>query len=104
MENRIKEQQLCLFADRTSCREFDSNQLRLWFSSLAYVILTELKRKGLKGTSLEKAQCTTIRLNLFKIGALVKVSVRRIYIQMSSAYSYMDTFRKVLFNLKHSYG
>ena len=104
MENRIKEQQLCLFADRTSTHEFMSNQLRLWFSSLAYVILSELRRVGLRGTELAKSQCTTIRLKLFKIGALIKVSVRRIYIQMSSTYVYANTLRKVILNLKHSYG
>ena len=92
------------FADRTSTHEFMSNQLRLWFSSFAYVILSELRRVGLRETELAKSQCTTIRLKLFKIGALIKVSVRRIYIQMSSAYVYANTLRKVILNLKHSYG
>ena len=80
MENRIKEQQLCLFADRTSTHDFTSNQLRLWFSSVSYVLMSELRRKALKGTALARDQCSTMRLKLFKIGALVKVSVRRVYI------------------------
>lgn len=80
MENKIKEQQLCLFADCTSTRELAANQTRLWFASLAYVLMSEFRRKGLKGTELAKAQCTTIRLRLFKIGALVKVSIRRVYV------------------------
>ena len=69
MENRIKEQQLALFADRTSTHEIRSNQLRLYFSSFAYVLMHTLRRLGLEGTSMAKAQCDTIRLKLFKIGA-----------------------------------
>ena len=104
MENRIKEPQLCLFAERTSTHELKANQLRLWFSSVAYILISELRRKGLQGTEMAKAQCSTIRLKLFKIGALIKVSIRRVYIQMSSAYPYMDMFHRVLLNLKGSYG
>ncbi len=104
MENRIKGQQLCLFADRTSTHDFTSNQLRLWLSSVSYVLISELRRKALKGTALAKAQCSTIRLKLFKIGALVKVSVRRVYIQMSSGYPFMDLFRRIMINLKACYG
>jgi hypothetical protein len=69
MENRIKEQQLGLFADRTSSTTFTANQLRLWLSSVAYVLLSELRRVALKGTELTRAQCTTIRTKLLKIGA-----------------------------------
>ena len=74
MENRIKEQQLCLFADRTSTGAMRSNQIRLIFSSVAYLLVSALRRLGLKGTALEKAQCDTIRLKLFKIG--VRLSSR----------------------------
>ena len=69
MENRIKEQQLYLFADRTSSATMRANQLRLWFSSLAYVILNELRRVGLRGTEWREATCQSIRLKLLKIGA-----------------------------------
>ncbi|HEY1561480.1 MAG TPA: IS1380 family transposase [Caulobacteraceae bacterium] len=84
MENRIKECQLDLFADRTSATTFRANQLRLWFASLAYVLMCALRR-ALAGTHLERATCGSIRLKLLKIGALVTVSVRRIRFAMSSA-------------------
>lgn len=80
MENRIKEQQLGLFADRTSTRTLRGNQLRLWFSSIAYLILHDLRRLALCGTALGRAQVSTIRSRLLKIGAVVKVSVRRVYV------------------------
>jgi hypothetical protein len=86
MENRIKECQLDLFADRTSTATMRANQLRLWFASMAYVLLTALRRIGLAGTRFAKATCATIRLKLLKIGALVSISVRRIKIAMASAY------------------
>jgi hypothetical protein len=79
MENRIKEQQLFLFADRTSCHTMRANQLRLWLSSVAYTLLQALRQFGLKETPLAQARCDTIRLKLLKIGALVRVSVRRVY-------------------------
>ena len=85
MENRIKEQQLDLFADRTSTATMRANQLRLWFSSLAYVLIEALQRIGLAHTELANATCGTIRLKLLKIGARVTVSVRRIKIAMASA-------------------
>jgi Transposase DDE domain group 1 len=85
MENRIKECQLDLFADRTSANTMRANQLRLWFASMAYLLLCALRRIGLKGTRFAKASCTTIRLKLLKIGALVQISVRRIKIAMASA-------------------
>jgi hypothetical protein len=101
MENRIKEQQLDLFADRTSAAGMRSNQLRLYFSSFAYVLLHYLRRVGLRGTELARAQCGTIRLKLLKIGALVTVSVRRIRFRMASGYPHADLFWQVLANLRH---
>ena len=103
MENRIKEQQLYLFADRTSSATMKANQLRLYFSSLAYVLMNELRTQGLQGTELAKAQCHTIRLKLFKIGARVRISVRRIYISMASGYPYQKTFFQVMKNFKLAY-
>jgi hypothetical protein len=85
MENRIKECQLDLFADRTSAATMRANQLRLWFASMAYVLICALRRIGLANTRLARASCATIRLRLFKIGALVSVSVRRIKLAMNSA-------------------
>jgi Transposase DDE domain group 1 len=85
MENRIKECQLDLFADRTSAATLRANQLRLWFYSMAYVLLCALRRIGLHDTDLAQATCGTIRLKLFKIGARVRISVRRIRIAMASA-------------------
>jgi hypothetical protein len=101
MKNRIKEQQLDLFADRTSAATMRSNQLRLYFSSFAYVLLHHLRRVGLCGTELARAQCGTIRLKLLKIGALVTVSVRRIRLRMASGYPYAQLFGQVLDNLRH---
>jgi hypothetical protein len=85
MENRIKECQLDMYADRTSTGKMRSNQLRLWFASMAYVLLCAMRRIGLHHTSYDKATCGTIRLKLLKIGALVRMSVRRIKIAMASA-------------------
>lgn len=86
MENRIKECQLDLFADRTSTATMRANQLRLWFSSMSYVLLCALRRLGLQSTQFAKATCGTIRLKLLKVGALVTLSVRRIKVAMASAY------------------
>jgi hypothetical protein len=86
MENRIKECQLDLFADRTSTATMAANQLRLWFASMAYVLLEALRRIGLKATKLADATCGSIRLKLLKIGALVRLSVRRVKIAMTSAH------------------
>lgn len=102
MENRIKEQQLGLFADRTSTSVFRANQLRLWFSSVAYILLSELRRLGLKGTELERAQCTTIRNKLLKVGALVRISVRRVWIRYASGYPYKALMATVLRNLQQA--
>src|ERR1700757_2681516 len=85
MENRIKECQLDLYADRTSTATMQANQLRLWFASMAYVLLCALRRIGLEETNFAKATCGTIRLKLLKIGALVRISARRIKIAMASA-------------------
>ena len=92
MENRIKECQLDLFADRTSAKTMRANQLRLWFASFAYVLVDALRRKALKHTRLENATCGTIRRKLLKIGARVKISVRRILISMASAHPYQNEF------------
>jgi hypothetical protein len=94
MENRIKEQ-LMLFADRTSTAYLRSNQLRLYFSSVAYVLLQMLRRLGLQGTELAKAQCTTIRLKLLKIGALIRISVRKVWVSLAGGYPYVALFRQV---------
>ena len=88
MENRIKEQQLDLFADRTSAATMRANQLRLYLSSAAYMLMHALRRLGLKQTPLARAQCQTIRLKLLKIGAQVRLTVRHVWISMSEAYSY----------------
>ena len=92
MENRIKEQQLALFADRTSSSCMAANQLRLWFSTAAYLLLHPLRVWGLNGTALARAQCQTIRLKLLKIGAHVRVTTRRIWVALSSAYPHPDLF------------
>ena len=92
MENRIKEQQLDLFADRTSTGSFRANQLRLWLSTLGYLLIDRLRQIGLKGTEWARASCGTIRLQLFKIGALVKVRVRRVLLSLSSAYPRRELF------------
>jgi hypothetical protein len=94
MENRIKEQQLDLFADRTSAATMKANQLRLWLSSVAYTLLQAL-RAVLEGTELERATCGSIRTKLLKIGAAVRVSVRRVLVSLSSAYPLQELFAKV---------
>jgi Transposase DDE domain group 1 len=99
MENRIKEQQLGLFADRTSTAWMHSNQLRLYFSSFAYILMQTLRRLGLQGTELAQAQCDTIRLKLFKIGAQIQVTVRKVWISFSESYPYLSLFQKVFAQL-----
>jgi hypothetical protein len=99
MENRIKEQQLYLFARRTSCATMRANQLRLWFSGIAYTLLAALRRLGLAGTELAHAQCDTIRLKLLKIGALIRVTVRKVWISLSESFPYRDLFVRVYRNL-----
>ena len=95
MENRIKEQQRMLFADRTSCHSFTANRFRLFLSSCAYVLMETLRRTALSGTSMAKAQCSTIRVKLFKIAAVVTKSVRRILFSMPSVYPMRELWLKV---------
>jgi hypothetical protein len=102
MENRIKEQQLMLFADRTSAGDMRANQIRLYFSSIAYVLLSAMRRIGLAQTSFERVQCNTIRLKLLKVGALVRITVRKIWISFSSSYPYRDQFMAVLSNIRRA--
>jgi hypothetical protein len=100
MENRIKEQQLALYADRTSCHAFLANQFRVLLSAAAYVLVETLRRTGLAGTELEQAQAGTIRLKLFKVAARVVTSVRRVVLHLSSAYPLADLFARVLGRLR----
>ena len=90
MENRIKEQQLDLFADRTSTQTFDSNQLRLWLSSMAYVLMQAFRQNCLKRTSFAKATVGTIRLSFLKLGARITISCRRILIAIATACPHQD--------------
>ena len=93
MENRIKECQLELYADRTSAHTMRANQLRPWFAAMAYVLICAVRRIGLKHTQFARAACGTIRLKLLKIGALVRISVRRIKLAMPSAFPYQTEYR-----------
>lgn len=99
MENRIKEQQLMLFAARTSTSKMHSNQVRLYFSSVAYVLLQALRRFGLDGTELAKAQCDTIRLKILKIGARVRVTFRKVWVSLADGYSYKTLWEKILYRI-----
>jgi len=99
MENRIKEQQLYLFSDRTSTAWMRSNQLRLYFSSFAYVLMQWLRQFALQGTEMAKFQCVTIRLKLFKIGALIRLSVRKVWISISQGYPFAAVLKMVLAKL-----
>lgn len=103
MENRIKEQQLYLFADRTSTHNMRSNQLRLLFSTMAYLLHLVLREFGLKGTELATAQAGTIRTKLLKIGGRLRVSVRRVWLSLSESYPYQHLFERVLLNLREEY-
>ncbi len=95
MENRIKEQQLALFADRTSSATMRANKIRLYFSSFAYVLMAALRRLGLAGTELAKAQCDTIRVKLLKIGAQIRITVRKVWLSLSESYPFAALFRQV---------
>jgi hypothetical protein len=99
MENRIKEAQQDLFADRTSTHWMASNQLRLWFSAFAHLMLSVLRAEVLRGTDLAQATAGQIRLKLFKIAARVKISFRRIHLELAGAYPYRETFRRAWANL-----
>jgi hypothetical protein len=96
MENRIKEQQLYLFADRTSCHKFAANQFRVLLASAAYVLIEHIRRTALKGTELARAQVSTIRLKLFKIAGRIVTSVRRVVFHLSSSCPYQSVFRQLV--------
>jgi Transposase DDE domain group 1 len=102
MENRLKEQQLDLFADRTSAATMKANQLRLWLASFAYVLLEALRRIGLRHSQFATATCGTIRLKLLKIGAQVRISVRRIKVAMTSAYPYRAEYHLAYLYLRRA--
>jgi hypothetical protein len=99
MENRIKEQMM-LFADRTSTSWLRSNQIRLYFSTVAYQLMQGLRRLGLAGTELAQAQCHTVRLKLLKIGAQIRITVRKIWVSLSTGYPYLELFRQVYRHLE----
>lgn len=99
MENRIKEQ-FHLFADRSSAETMRANQFRMYLSAMAYVLVSGLRRLGLKATELATAQTATIREKLFKIGSRVTVSVRRVWLSMASSYPYQRLFQQVWANLR----
>ena len=96
MENRIKEQQLGLFADRTSTRKLAANQLRLYFSAFAYLMMETLRRVGLAGTKWARAQNWAIRLKLLKIGAQVRVTIRKVWLSFSESYPHAALLRTAL--------
>ena len=99
MENRIKEQ-FVLFADRVSASPLRANQLRIYFSVIAYTLMSGLRRLGLQTTALATAQVDTIRLRLLKIGALVRVTVRKVWVRMASSYPYQALYSQVLRQLR----
>jgi hypothetical protein len=100
MENRIKEQQLGLFADRTSCHDFAANQFRVLLSAAAYVLMEHIRRHGLAGTELARAQVNTIRLKLLKIGGRLVHSVRRVVLHLAGGYPLKELFQQVLLRLQ----
>ena len=100
MENRIKEQQLYLFADSASAHLLRTNQLRLYFSSMTYVLLSAFRRLALAGTELAKAQCETIRVKLLKIGGLIQITARRVYLSFASACPFQSVFKAAYDNLQ----
>ena len=102
MENRIKEQQLHLFADRTSCATMRANQLRLWLSSVAYTLLVAFRRLGLQDTELAQAQPQTIRLKLLKLGARITVTVRKVWVSFAEGYPYQEIFEQAFTNLQRA--
>jgi hypothetical protein len=99
MENRIKEQ-FCLFADRVSAETMRANQMRLYLSTMAYILVSGLRRLGLKGTELAQAQVSTIRTKLLKIGAQIRVTVRKVWISMASSYPWQGLYQQVWTNLR----
>jgi hypothetical protein len=101
MENRIKEQKLYLFANRVSCATLRANQVRLCLSTVAYILMRALRQFGLQQTEMAQAQCDTIRVKLLKIGATVKVTVRRVCLALSEACPFQEVFRRVCTNLQN---
>ena len=101
-DNRIKNQQLDLFADRASCGRFWSNQFRQLLSGLAYTLIEALRRMALAGTRMAVASPNTIRLTLLRIGAVVVANTRRVRLLMSSAYPHQALFRQVALRLDSS--
>jgi hypothetical protein len=99
MENRLKEQ-LDLFADRASCHTFRGNEIRLWWSMAAHLLMVTLRRVALRKTVLENAQAPTLRTRLLKLGSIVTVSVRRVYVRMSSAFPLQHVFALALQRLQ----
>ena len=99
MENRIKEQ-FSLFADRLSTETLRANQMRLYLSAMAYVLMSGLRRLGLKATELAEAQVSTIRTKLLKIGAQIRVTVRKVWVSMASSYPWQEVYRQVWANLR----
>ena len=93
MENMLKQQVLDLQADRMSTQHLASNQLRLWFATFGYLLMERLRTLGLAGTEMAQATAGSVRLKLLKVAAQVRVSVRRVYVQLSSAYPLQELFR-----------
>ncbi len=89
-----------LFSDRTSTAYLHSNQIRLYFSSVAYVLVEALRRLGLKGTEWAQAQCDTIRLKVLKVGALIRITVRRVWVSWATGYPYQELFQRVYAQLR----
>lgn len=102
MENCIKEQQVALFADRTSTELMRGNPLRLYFSTFAYQLMQGLRRLSLKGNATAQAQCKTIRLKLLKIGAQIRLTVRRVVLALASGYPLEEMFGRVYRNLMNT--
>ena len=100
MENRIKEQ-FSLFADRVSAETIRANQMRLYLSAMAYILVSGLRRLGLKATALAQAQVSTIRTKLLKIGAQIRVTVRKVWVSMASSYPWQDLYQQVWVNLRY---
>jgi len=99
MENRIKEQ-FSLFADRVSAETMRANQMRLYLSTMAYILVSGLRRLGLNGTELAHAQVSTIRTKLLKIGAQIRMTVRKVWVSLASSYPWQDLYRQVWTNLR----
>jgi uncharacterized protein (DUF927 family) len=99
MENRIKEQ-FSLFADRVSAETMRANQMRLYLSAMAYILMSGLRRLGLQATELAQAQVATIRTKLLKIGAQIRVTVRKVWVSMASSYPWQNLYQQVWTNLR----